>query len=97
MGICFDCPYTRDAEPLGLTNEQCHDYLEKHILADGPQEEVICEEQGCICGGQIQMIANSINDPVDPFSELGEAADNTPRNIKDFLQGAWEFISFHGI
>lgn len=92
---CFDCPYLRDSEKLKIADNIIFDYVITHHTEDGGYEPVICEEQGDICFGQIQMIANGLHSYLDPFSELGEAVEATTRNIKDYFQGPWEYITYH--
>lgn len=70
---CLDCPFRRDATP---DINYDFDFIEKHF-SDDP-EEYICEEQGDICFGQIQMHSNSnMTIMLDPFSDFYDLVENT--------------------
>jgi len=95
---CFDCPYLRGSDKLKIADNVIFDYVFEHHTEDGLRggyDPVICPEQEDICFGQMQMIANGPKAGLDPFSEIGEIVENLPVNNKDYLQGVWEFISWH--
>ena len=93
---CFDCPYLRDSEPLHVEYEEMFEWVWKHHTSEDQIEPYICEEQGDICFGQIQMIANGVKSGLDPFSEIGEAVEGLKVNYKDYFWGPWEFMPHHG-
>ena len=92
---CFDCPYLRDSEKLKIADTVIFDFVFKHHTIDGGHEPHICPEQEDICFGQILMIANGYKTGLDPFSEIGEAVEETAPNDKEYFSGSWEFIAYH--
>ena len=95
---CFDCPYLRDSEKLKISDDDIFDLMFEHHTEDGARggyDPYICEEQGDICFGQIQMIANGLKTGLDEFSEIGEVAYSLSPNTKDYFHGPWEYMAYH--
>lgn len=93
---CFDCPFTRDADKLDMTDEQLFEFTQKYISGgDTVVEEYICEEQQDICAGQITTLANWVAGGVDPFDDLGEAVEARKKDTKRFFRNASEFLQHH--
>jgi hypothetical protein len=95
---CFDCPYLRGSEKLEMSDLEMIDFVYEHHTEDGLRggyDPFMCPEQGDICFGQIQMIANGYKPGLDPFSDIGEAVTETPDNTEDYFKGSWEFMVYH--
>lgn len=93
---CFDCPFLKIADNDIFDHDQAFDYWFSHMTESGGYQEIECEEQGDLCFGQIQSLANGIHSKMDPFSNLGEAVEEVKPNRKDFFAGGWEFLAFYG-
>ena len=92
---CFDCPFSKFADKDILILSNFFDFWFKHMTEDGGTIEFQCEEQDDTCFGQIQVLSNAGISLADPFSELAEIVEATPRNTEDFWGHRWEMAAYY--
>ncbi len=92
---CFDCPFIRFADKSILKDIDLVDYSINHFTEDGGFKEIYCEEQGDICFGQIQVLANGRHHGLSYLTNLGSAVNETKPNVKDYFKGIWEVLQYY--
>lgn len=92
---CFDCPFLRFADKAILKDVDILDYVYDHFTEESGFQEIHCKEQGDICFGQIQVLANGRHHGLSYLSDLGFAVSGTKPNFKDYFKGPWEFIPYY--
>lgn len=90
---CFNCLFSRDADP-GLPNdEEPYEFYARHMT--GLFVPYICPEQGDVCFGQITMMANLCIGMMMKDHELQDEVYLAEQDWEVYFAGNNEFIRYH--